>query len=119
MTNLGPGFKWVVTALEDGTGTWVTNGSFMPDTANDVSGADWLLHCSKTGHKLAGSFHEESESDGPYKGGRLGLLAIHLVIVAIVEFYGITVSGTKICCNNKRGLYVASTRRGRVRSSAP
>ena len=52
MTTSGPGFNWVVAALEDGTGGWLTDGSYMPDTSNDVSGAGWLLHCSKTGHKL-------------------------------------------------------------------
>ena len=104
MPNSGPSFKWAVTVLAEGTGTWVTNGSFMPDTADNVSGAGLLLYCSKTGHKLTGSFYEESKSAGSHRGEQLGLLAIHIVIVAIIEFYGITVSGTTICCDNGGGL---------------
>ena len=50
---------WVLTALEGGTGIWVTDGSFMPDLRTDVSGVGWVFYFMETGHKLAGLFYEE------------------------------------------------------------
>ena len=42
----------------------MTDGSFMEDLRAGVSGVEWLPYCTKTGHKLAGSFCEESAQAG-------------------------------------------------------
>ena len=119
MTNSGKDFRWVVTALEEGTGLWVTDGSYMREVREDVSGACWIFHCRKTGHKLVGTFHEESEQANSYRAERLGLLTIHLLLAAIVEYFGTTVSHTKICCDNEGGLFKSLERRSRVRAGDP
>ena len=118
VSNSGKDFRWVLSALEDGSGLWVTDGSYMRETREDVSGACWIFHCRKTGHKLVGTFYEESDQADSYRGERLGLLAIHLLLAAIVEYFGITVLHTKICCDNEGGLYISSERRLRVKAGA-
>ena len=117
--NSGKDFGWVVTALEEGTGLWVTDGSYMREVRSDVSGVCWIFHCRKTGHKLVGTFYEESDQADSYRGERLGLLAIHLLLAAIVEYFGISISHTKICCDNEGGLFKSSERRSRVKAGAP
>ena len=119
VTNSGKDFRWVITALEEGTGLWVTDGSYMREVREDVSGACWIFHCRKTGHKLVGTFYEESDQANSYRGERLGLLAIHLLLAAIVEYFGTTISHTKICCDNEGGLFKSSERRSRVRAGDP
>ena len=41
-------FKWVIEALEEGTGTWVTDGSYMLEERQDACSACWIFHCQKT-----------------------------------------------------------------------
>ena len=95
--NSGEDFGWVMAALEEGTGIWVTDGLFMEDLRADVSGAGWVLYCTKTVHKLAGSFYEESAQTGSYRAERLGLLTIHLLLAAITQHFGTSTKTTKIC----------------------
>ena len=57
--NSGEDFGWVLSALEEGTRIWVTDGLFMEDLRVDVSGAGWVLYCTRTDHKLSGPFYEE------------------------------------------------------------
>ena len=117
--NSGRDFKWVIKALEEGTGTWVTDGSYMPEERQDACSACWIFHCQKTGHKLIGCLYEESDQASSYRGERLGLLAIHLLLAAIAKYFKVTIKPTKICCDNKGGLYKASERRKRVTPGAP
>ena len=99
--NSGAGLAWVMTALEGGTGVWVTDGSFMLDLRTDVSGVGWVFYCTKTGHKLAGSFYEESAQASSYQAERLGLLGIHLLLAAITHHSGIRPRKTKIVATTK------------------
>ena len=116
--NSGENLGWVLTALQGGTGVWVTDGSFMPELWTDVSGAGWVFYCTKTGKKLAGSFYEESAQAGSYRAERLGLLAIHLLLAASTQHFGISTGTTKICCDNEGGLYASSKRSPRVKAGA-
>ena len=77
--NSGEDFSWVLETLEQGTCTWVTDGSYMEEFRPDVSGAGWIFYCARTGHKLAGSFYEESAQAGSSRSERLGLHANQLV----------------------------------------
>ena len=94
--NSGENFRWVLAALEGGTGIWVTDGSFMPELRTDVSGAGWLFYCTKTDQKLAGSFYEELAQAGSYRVEKLGLLAIHLLLAAITQHFGISIRTMQI-----------------------
>ena len=118
VSNSGGDFRWVLAALEEGTGLWVTDGSYMREIREDVSAACWIFHCQKTGHKLIGTFYEESSQANSYRGERLGLLAIHLLLAAIVEYFGTVVKSTKVCCDNEGGLYASSQRRSRIKAGA-
>ena len=118
VSNSGKDFHWVLTALEDRSGPWVTEGYYMRETKEDVRGTCWIFHYQKTGHKLVGTFYEESNQADSYQGEMLRLLAIHLLLAAIVEFFGITVLHTKICYDNEGGLYISYERRPRVKAGA-
>ena len=111
-------FGWVVSLLERGTGMWVTDGLFTKELRDDISGVGWIFLSFKTGHKLTGAFHEESVQAGSYRGERLGLLTIHLLLAAITEHFGITIKETTICCDNKGGLYASLKRSPRVKAGA-
>ena len=115
--NSGGEMGWVLTALKKGTGIWVTDGSYMQEEREDVCGAGWLFLRLETGHKLAGSFYEESAQASSYCRERLGLLAIHLLLAAITDVFDITIGMTKICCDNEVGLYASSKRSQRVTAS--
>ena len=111
-------FSWVLEAPEQGTGTWVTDGSYMAELRPDVSGAGWIFYCARTGHKLARSFYEESAQAGSYRAERLGLLAIHLLLAAITQHFGTSTTLTKIYCDNEGGLYASSKRSPRVKAGS-
>ena len=116
--NTSPSMRWAVEALRQGTGIMVTDGSYARETHPDISGAGWILFCTKTGHKISGSFWEKSPHAGSYRAERLGTLACHTFASALEEYYGIKGKGLKICCDNKGALEVASTRRRRVRTGS-
>ena len=94
--NSGEDFGWVLAALERRTGIWMTDGSFMPELRTDVSGAGWIFYCTKTDQKLAGLFYEELAQAGSYIVDRLGMLAIHLMLAAITQHFGISIRTTQI-----------------------
>jgi hypothetical protein len=51
---------WVAAAMQEGTAIWVTDGSYNRKVAPDVSGAGWLVYCTKRDKKLFGWFYERS-----------------------------------------------------------
>ena len=51
--------------------------------------------------KVGEAFHEELAQVGSYRAERLGLLAIHLLLAAITQHFGISTGTTKIYCDNK------------------
>ena len=66
--NISEDIAWVITSLERGTGIWVTDGSYMPNVREDMCSAAWIFLCCNTGHKLSGSFYEESQQADSYRG---------------------------------------------------
>ena len=92
--NSGEDFGWVLAALEQGTCIWVVDGSFMEELRTDVSGEEWVLYCTRTGHKLSGSFYKESAQAGSYRAERLGPLVIHLLLAAITQHFGTSTKTT-------------------------
>jgi len=118
IVNEGTDLHWVVLALTNGTAIWVTDGSFIKEIAPDISGAGWILYCTRTGHRLYGSFVEKSPYAGSYRGELLGLLAIHTVIRAVELFFKITVASGKVCCDNQGALYKSKQDRRRIPTGA-
>ena len=54
--NTSSDMRWVVNPLVDGTGIMVTDGSYVREMYPDISGAGWILFCTRTGNKISGSF---------------------------------------------------------------
>ena len=112
--NEGSNLDWVVTALTNGTAISVTDGSYKKDIAPDVSGAGWVIHCTQSKLKLKGSFYERSPDTGSYRGELMGLTALHLMILALEQFYRIPAAKTKVCCDSEGALFKASESSKRV-----
>ena len=92
----------VVTAVQNGTAIWCTDGSFDRVLMPDISSAGWVVFDPLTKHHLHGSFFEVSGEDAAsaYRGELLGLTALHLVAVAIKELYGDIAAPNKLFCDN-------------------
>ena len=114
VVNEGKHLRWVVDALKNGTAIWVTDGSYNRTVAPHISGAGWLIYCTSCNRKLYGSFVEYSAKAGSYRGELLGLLAIHVLLAAMEEFYNLPATYSKICCDNQGALYKSKESRRRI-----
>ena len=85
IANEGPNFTWVVDAITNSTAVWVTDGSYNKEVAPLISGAGWILFCTRTKQRMYGSFYEVSPKAGPYRAELLGLLAVHILVAAIEQ----------------------------------
>ena len=112
--NEGPNLRWVVKAISNGTAVWVTDGSYNKKIAPHTSGAGWLVYCTATKLKMSGHFYERSQKADSYRAELLGLLAIHILLAALEEYYKIPPSTGKICCDNTGALYKSKEVRRRI-----
>jgi len=74
--------RWLVEGIRIGTEVAVADGSYDRKTAPDVSGAGLVLCCTNAEKMLRVSFFERSRSASSYRGELLGLVAIHLLLLA-------------------------------------
>ena len=110
--------SWLAKALCQGTSIWTTDGSYDCKRAPRVSGAGWIV-CDKATRKvLRGNFYKISRSASSYRGELLGLLALHTLALAVVEFYGIEQATGVMRCDNDPALAKSKSNRRRVRSGA-
>ncbi|KAL7535345.1 hypothetical protein ACHAXR_006437 [Thalassiosira sp. AJA248-18] len=116
--NEGCDLQWVKDAMEEGTGIWVTDGSYNKKIAPFVSGAGWLFYCTRKKKRLMGSFLERSPKAGSYRGELLGLLACHTLHSAIEEYFDITAGSSKVCCDNSGALFKSKEFRRRIQTGA-
>ena len=112
--NEGKNLRWVVDAISGGTAVWVTDGSYNRTVAPHTSGAGWLICCTRTGLKMTGRFYERSHKASSYRAELLGLLAIHVLLAALEEYYSIPGSTGKICCDNQGALFKSKEVRRRI-----
>ena len=105
---------WIAQALANGTLICVTDGSYDRRKAKDLSGAGYVLYCTATRNKLRGSLVEHSEDASSYRGELLGMLAIHLLLHAVEQFYHSAGEGNAIYCDNKGAIYTFSKQHKRV-----
>ena len=68
--------SWLVEGLRNGTLICVTDGSYDRNIAPDISGAGFLLCCTKARRQLRANFYERSQSASSYRGELLGLTAL-------------------------------------------
>ena len=110
------GLNIVVNAIASGTAILVTDGSYNRKVRADIDGAGWLVYC--TARKqiiLIGSCYEWSTQAGSYRGELLGLLAVHVLIVAVENFFSLS-EGSRglIACDNLGGLNKSKQRRRKI-----
>ncbi len=63
----------------------MTDGSYMKDLYPNIQSAVVVLECTRSRGCLWCSFTETSDVACSYRGKLLGLMAIHLILVAINE----------------------------------
>lgn len=96
----------------------VTDGSFNKSLAPDISGAGWIVACTRQ-HKLAGGwFYEQSSKAGSYRGELLGSVAMHLLASFATEYYAGSACKGNVCCDDKGALHQASKIIQRARTGA-
>ena len=61
----------------------VTDGLYMNKIYPSMNSCTFILECTKGQGQLTGSYPELSKAAGAYRGELLGLLAIHLIVLAI------------------------------------
>ena len=84
-TNLrlvGP-LDWLATAIANGTCTGVTDGSYMRELRKDICSAAFFFESADRRYKLVGTFAEVSDDANAYRGELLGLMALHLILLAV------------------------------------
>jgi len=74
---------WVVGSIREGTCVAVTDGSYMADLYPEISSAAVILECSQGKGRICCSFAEASRGACSYRGELCGLLAIHLLLLAV------------------------------------
>jgi hypothetical protein len=104
VSNDGPGLLWVKEAIAVGSAVWVTDGSYNREKAPTVSGAGWVLHCTRSGHRLRGSFYEVSPFASSYRAELLGLLAVHTLATAFASYFNLGTPSSEICCDSRGAL---------------
>ena len=92
----------------------VTDGSYDREKAKDVSRLGWILVCTKTRCTIWGSFYKISPKARSFRGELLGLVAIHMLALAVAQFFCMDIVPGCIFCNNIATLNQSSKARQRV-----
>ena len=108
--------SWIAQAMTTGTLVCVADGSYDRKKARDLSGAGYVICCTATNQKIAGSLVERSEGASSYRGELLGMLAIHLLLHAVEILHQVRGTGTNVFCDNKGAIYTFSKKHKRVSS---
>ena len=77
------GTDWIAQAISEKCLLAVTDGSYIKEHYPDLCSAAFILECSKGRGRLVGSFAEASVSANAYRGELLGLMAVHLLLLAV------------------------------------
>jgi hypothetical protein len=74
---------WIAEAIADNTLSAITDGSYMKDLYPHLNLAAFVLESAKGREQLMGSFTEHTKDACGYHGELLGLMAIHLILLAV------------------------------------
>lgn len=69
-------------AIETGTCRAVTDGSYIKEMYPNICSAAFVFECYEGRGRIIGSFPEQTPTACAYRGELLGLLAIHLILLA-------------------------------------
>jgi hypothetical protein len=76
---------WLLTEIAEVTCIAVTDGSYMKDLYPNINSAAVVLDCLRGRGRIWCSFPEASRMACSYHGKLVGLMAIHLILLAINE----------------------------------
>ena len=74
---------WIRDAIDAGSCIAVSDGSFIREIHPHLCSAAFIMECTQGRGRLIGSFKEASRVANAYRGELLGLMAIHLLLVAV------------------------------------
>jgi hypothetical protein len=75
--------SWVVEAIEDGSLLAVADGSYIRELFLDACSCAFVFECQNGGGRILGKLVESSKDVCAYRVELLGLLAIHLILLAV------------------------------------
>ena len=75
--------NWIAGAIDSQECIAVTDGSFMRELTSEVCSTAFFFENSDRSCKLVGAFPERSETANAYRGELLGIMAIHLILLAV------------------------------------
>ena len=73
---------WIKGAIESCSLICVADGSYIKETMLELCSAAFILECTEGPGRIVGSFPESSKVANAYRGELLGLMAIHLILLA-------------------------------------
>jgi hypothetical protein len=76
---------WIAEAIANNTLIAITNGSYMRELYPHLNSAAFVLECTRGRERLMGLFTEHTMDACSYRGELLGLMAIHLILLAVNE----------------------------------
>eukprot|EP00804_Cyclotella_cryptica_P018190 CCRYP_005947-RA/>CCRYP_005947-RA protein AED:0.64 eAED:0.42 QI:0/0/0/0.66/0.5/0.33/3/0/322 len=114
------GLEAAVEAATHGTAVYVTDGSYSRNIRSDIDGAGWVFYCkARKKIVLEGSFYEWCDRAGSYRGELVGLLSVHLFVMAVEQFYDLPEGPRGLLgCDNLGGLRKSRERRRKIPSGA-
>jgi hypothetical protein len=74
--------NWILQSIQAGSIYAVTDGSYLKELYPDICSAAFVLECQQGRGRIVGSFVEQSSAACAYRGELLGLMAIHLILLA-------------------------------------
>jgi hypothetical protein len=100
------GIDALVDSIADGTAVLVTDDSYSRKICSDIDGAGWIIYCRACCKVVfKGSFYEWCGNAGLYRGELLGLLMVHLMVLAVEKFYKLPARlRGLVACDNLGGL---------------
>ena len=77
------GTEWIAQAIADNSLVAATDGSYIKEHYPELCSAAFVLECTEGRGRLTGAFAEASAAANAYHGELLGLMAVHLLFLAI------------------------------------
>ena len=77
----------LIAGLKQASVIAVADGSYDRKKAPEVSGAGWVLCCTRSWRMLRGNFYKVSPTASSYRGKLLGLAALHYLLGYLQEYY--------------------------------
>ncbi len=90
------GISWLHNSIADGLLIVVTDGSYIREWFPNLCLATFILECSNSRGQIVGSFSEVLLVANAHRGERLGLMAIHLILLSINKLHKDLAGSTEI-----------------------